>query len=87
MAFRDWFSEFDAVAWDKQFEEDVAAERLDALADEASVICARGAAGTCEASLQAEVLAISLSLTLATLNTCVSRERRINLPLTLTLPK
>jgi hypothetical protein len=24
-AFRDWFSEFDATAWDKQFEEDVAA--------------------------------------------------------------
>ena len=25
LSFRDWFSEFDAVAWDKQFEEDVAA--------------------------------------------------------------
>ncbi len=35
LAFRDWFSEFDAAAWDKQFEEDVAAGRLDALADEA----------------------------------------------------
>ncbi len=34
-AFRDWFLGFDAVAWDKQFEEDVAAGRLDALADEA----------------------------------------------------
>ncbi|MGI8604300.1 MAG: hypothetical protein ACR2OZ_15090 [Verrucomicrobiales bacterium] len=34
-AFRDWFIEFDAAAWDKQFEEDVAAGRLDALADEA----------------------------------------------------
>ncbi len=35
LAFRDWFSEFDATAWDKQFEEDVAAGHLDALADEA----------------------------------------------------
>ena len=34
-AFRDWFLGFDATAWDKQFEEDVAAGRLDALADEA----------------------------------------------------
>lgn len=34
-AFRDWFHSFDAVAWDKQFEEDVTAGRLDALADEA----------------------------------------------------
>ncbi len=34
-AFRDWFLHFDAAAWDKQFEEDVAAGRLDALADEA----------------------------------------------------
>ncbi|MEO8427276.1 MAG: hypothetical protein ABI651_09220 [Verrucomicrobiota bacterium] len=34
-AFRDWFLEFDAVAWDRQFEQDVAAGRLDALADEA----------------------------------------------------
>ncbi len=33
--FRDWFLSFDATAWDKQFEEDVAAGRLDALADEA----------------------------------------------------
>jgi hypothetical protein len=35
LAFRDWFSGFDAAAWDKQFEEDVAAGHLDALADEA----------------------------------------------------
>lgn len=33
--FRAWFLEFDAEAWDKQFEEDVAAGRLDALAEEA----------------------------------------------------
>ena len=34
-AFRQWFSEFDAAVWDKQFEEDVAAGHLDSLADEA----------------------------------------------------
>lgn len=33
--FRSWFTEFDAEAWDNQFEQDVAAGRLDALADEA----------------------------------------------------
>ena len=35
VAFRDWFIGFEAAAWDKQFEEDVASGRLDALADEA----------------------------------------------------
>ena len=35
LAFRDWFSEFDAAAWDKQFDPDVAAGPLDAFADEA----------------------------------------------------
>lgn len=34
-SFRNWFLGFDAEAWDKQFEEDVTAGRLDALADEA----------------------------------------------------
>jgi hypothetical protein len=34
-AFRAWFAEFDARAWDRQFEEDVAAGRLDKLAQEA----------------------------------------------------
>lgn len=34
-AFREWFSRFDAGAWDTQFEEDVKGGRLDALADEA----------------------------------------------------
>jgi hypothetical protein len=34
LSFRDWFAEF-AAAWDQQFEADVAAGRLDALADEA----------------------------------------------------
>lgn len=32
---RAWFIEFDASAWDRQFERDVAEGRLDALADEA----------------------------------------------------
>jgi len=34
-ALRTWFKDFDAAAWDKQFEEDVKAGRLDALAEEA----------------------------------------------------
>ena len=34
-AFRAWFAEFDAGIWDRQFEDDVAAGRLDALAEEA----------------------------------------------------
>lgn len=33
--FRRWFEEYDAAAWDKAFEEDVAAGKLDALAEEA----------------------------------------------------
>ncbi len=33
--FREWFFEFDARVWDRQFEDDVAAGRLDALATEA----------------------------------------------------
>jgi hypothetical protein len=34
-AFRAWFAQLDAAAWDRQIEEDIAAGRLDALADEA----------------------------------------------------
>jgi hypothetical protein len=34
-AFRSWFAEFDAGEWDRQFEEDVAAGKLDKLAEEA----------------------------------------------------
>ena len=34
-ALRAWFAAFDAEQWDQQFEEDVAAGRLDALAQEA----------------------------------------------------
>jgi hypothetical protein len=33
--FRKWFAEYDAAVWDEQLERDVAAGRLDALADEA----------------------------------------------------
>jgi hypothetical protein len=33
--FRVWFAEFDAEVWDRQFEEDVAAGRLDNLAQRA----------------------------------------------------
>ncbi len=33
--FRIWFEEFDAEAWDRQFEEDILAGRLDAMAEEA----------------------------------------------------
>lgn len=35
LTFRDWFSWFDAAAWDKQFQQDVAAGHLDVLANEA----------------------------------------------------
>ena len=34
-AFRRWFVEFDAEAWDKRFEDDVAAGRLNELGEEA----------------------------------------------------
>ena len=33
--FRSWYSKFDAACWDAQLQADVAAGRLDALADEA----------------------------------------------------
>jgi len=33
--FRKWFQQFDAAAWDAQFESDVMAGKLDALAEEA----------------------------------------------------
>jgi len=34
-ALRTWFAEFDSAVWDKQLETDVAAGRLDALAQKA----------------------------------------------------
>jgi len=33
--FRVWFEEFDALEWDKQFEEDVTSGKLDNIADQA----------------------------------------------------
>jgi hypothetical protein len=33
--FRAWFLEFDAAAWDRQFEQDAAEGQFDALAEEA----------------------------------------------------
>jgi hypothetical protein len=33
--FRAWFAQFDAESWDRQFEEDVEAGRLEGLADQA----------------------------------------------------
>ena len=34
-SFREWFAAFDAEAWDRQFEADVAAGKLDTLAENA----------------------------------------------------
>ncbi len=34
-AFREWFAEFDADVWDRQFEADVNAGKLDGLAERA----------------------------------------------------
>jgi hypothetical protein len=34
-AFREWFAEFDAALWDRQLEGDIAAGKLDRLAEEA----------------------------------------------------
>ena len=46
-AFRLWFAEFDADIWDRQFEQDVAAGRLDKLANEALTFRAvAGSTGT-----------------------------------------
>ena len=47
-AFRLWLAEFNAVRWDRQFEADVRADRLDQLAEEALQICAKGAAPICK---------------------------------------
>jgi hypothetical protein len=34
-AFREWFTKFDAEAWDRQFESDLKAGKLDSLAERA----------------------------------------------------
>jgi hypothetical protein len=41
-AFRAWFAEYDWEMWDRQLEQDVAAGRLDKLAEEALAEHARG---------------------------------------------
>lgn len=41
-AFRSWFAEFDAAVWDRQWEAEVAAGRLDQLAEEALQECRAG---------------------------------------------
>ena len=41
--FREWFAAFDAEAWDHQFEADVHAGKLDALAEKALKAHASGA--------------------------------------------
>jgi hypothetical protein len=33
--FRDWFTRFDAIEWDRQIDRDAAAGKLDALVDQA----------------------------------------------------
>ena len=40
--FRHWFAEFDGELWDKELERDVAAGKLDRLADEAVAAHRRG---------------------------------------------
>jgi hypothetical protein len=41
-AFRDWFQKYDADAWDRQIERDIAAGKLDRLAEEARADYAAG---------------------------------------------
>jgi len=54
--FREWFAGFDAAQWDRQFERDVAAGRLDALAQEAlKRAWPKGDAPTCETPRQPTV--------------------------------
>lgn len=40
--FRNWFAEYDSEAWDRQFEADVAAGKLDRLAERALAQHVRG---------------------------------------------
>lgn len=42
-AFREWFREYDADEWDRQIEEDVRADRMDKLVEEALVEYKAGA--------------------------------------------
>jgi len=45
-AFRKWFHDFDAEAWDRQIEEDAQAGKLDALAKAALKTLAGGGGGS-----------------------------------------
>ncbi len=45
--FRDWFADFEYAAWDRQLESDIAAGRLDKLADEALRERREGFASSC----------------------------------------
>ena len=40
--FRAWFTEFDAAAWDREFEQDAQSGKLDRLADQALEDLAQG---------------------------------------------
>ena len=57
-AFRKWFAEFDADAWDRRIEEDIVSGRLDKFASEALTISARAAARSAETPRESEVLAL-----------------------------
>ena len=45
LAFREWFAQRDAVEWDRQFEQDVAAGRLEALRRRLGAASGLGGAG------------------------------------------
>lgn len=57
-AFRAWFAEFEAATWDEQIERDVAAGRLDRLAEKPSRMCARAAVRIVDTSRHSAVLAL-----------------------------
>ena len=57
-ALRAWFAEFDAAAWDRQFERDVAEGRLDALAERPFGTPGRGVAPTFEPPRNATILGL-----------------------------
>lgn len=59
-AFRDWFHRYDADAWDRQIERDIAAGRLDKQAEEARADYAAGKSKSLEDAL-AEGAASGLS--------------------------
>ena len=57
-ALRAWFAEFDAAAWDRQFERDVAEGRLDAWLKRPFGTPGRGVAPTCEPPRDAAILGL-----------------------------